>query len=178
MQILYIDIYKSFKKITVLLNKIFKHNISTKLMKTLRYTFLAFFTISALLFFQNCKKDSVNPIEKNTNKLRAKTQWTVSSVNVPINSATLGSDWANFTVSFTETNMTTSGFPTGAQAVWPSGTYEISADGTIITRQDGVVMTLNPITETNFTASFSLDEGTVLGGRLAALDGDYIFNMQ
>lgn len=147
-------------------------------MKTLRYTFLVFFTIIAILFFQNCKKDSVNPSDENTNKLRAKTQWTVSSVNVPINSATLSSDWANFTVSFTETNMTTSGFPTGAQAVWPSGTYEMSPDGTIVTRQDGVVMTLNPITETNFTASFSVDEGVVLGGRLAALDGEYIFNMQ
>lgn len=147
-------------------------------MKTLRYSFLVFFAIATILFFQNCKKESVNPIEENTNILRSKTQWTVNSVNVPINSATLGSDWANFTVSFTETNMTTSGYPTGAQAVWPSGTYEISADGTIITRQDGVVMTLNPITETNFTASFSLDEGAVLGGRLAALDGEYIFNMK
>ncbi len=147
-------------------------------MKTLRYTFLVFFAIATILFFQNCSKESVNPIEENTNKLRAKTQWTVSSVNVPINSATLSSDWANFTVSFTETNMTTSGFPTDAQAVWPSGTYEMSTDGTIATRQDGVVMTLNPLTETNFTASFSVDEGVVLGGRLAALDGEYIFNMQ
>ncbi len=146
-------------------------------MKAIRFVFLLIITISAMFFFQNCSKESANPADGNANILRAKTQWTVSSVNVPSNSATLSSDWTNFTVSFTETNMTTSGFPTGTQAVWPSGTYEMSADGTIVTRQDGVVMTLNPITETNFTASFSVDEGVELGGRLAALGGEYIFNM-
>jgi hypothetical protein len=146
-------------------------------MKTFRFAFLIFFSVAAILSFENCKKDPVDPTEQNKNKLRAKTQWEVSSVNVPINSATLDSDWASFTVSFTETHMTTSGFPTGAQAVWPSGTYELNSDGNVIIRADDVVMTLNPITETNFTASFSVPDGLELSGRLAALDGEYIFNM-
>lgn len=145
-------------------------------MKTLRFVLLITFSIAAILFLQNCKKP--DPVDANVNKLRIKTQWVVSSVNVPINSATEDSDWDEFTVSFTETNMTTSGFPFGTQEVWPSGTYELSPDGTVITRDaDGVVMTLNPITETNFTARFSVKEGVVLSGRMAALDGEYIFNM-
>lgn len=147
-------------------------------MKTFRFIFLVFFAISSIFFFQNCKKNDSNPVEVNTNKLRAQTVWIVSSVNVPLNSATLDSDWDSFTVSFTETHMTTSGFPIGTQAVWPSGTYELT-DGSIITRDvDGVVMTLNPITENNFTAIFHVNEGVVLSGRMAALHGEYIFNMK
>ncbi|MCK5372659.1 MAG: hypothetical protein KAQ62_29045, partial [Cyclobacteriaceae bacterium] len=103
---------------------------------------------------------------------------TVSSVNVPVTSATTDDMWINFKVSFTKTNMTTSGHPTGAQAVWPSGSYTVSEDGKSITRQDGVLMSLNPITETNFTSIFTVPDGTEIGSRIAALDGEYTFNMK
>ena len=109
--------------------------------------------------------------------MKSKT-WTVSSVAVPVNTATESSDWVDFTVSFSDTNMTTAGHPTGAQVVWPSGTYSVSDDGKTITRGDGTVMQLNPVTETNFTAIFSMPPGTVIGARIAALDGEYRFNMK
>ncbi len=111
------------------------------------------------------------------NILTSKT-WVYSSVNTPPNTASTGTDWVNFTVSFTASDMTTSGHYTGAQAVWPSGTYTVSEDGKSITRQDGVVMTLNPITESNFTAIFTVPPGTETGGRIAALGGEYTFNMK
>ena len=149
-------------------------------MKPLRLTLLSIFAIVAILVFQNCNKtDPVKPIDATINILTSKAEWTVSSVNVPVNSATESSEWISFKVSFTKTNMTTSSHPTGAQAVWPSGSYTVSEDGKSITRQDGVLMSLNPITETNFTSIFNIPEGTHLGGsRIAALDGEYTFNMK
>ena len=75
--------------------------------------------------------------------------------------------------------MTTASHPTGAQAVWRSGSYTVSSDGSSITRQsDNVIMLLNPISDTNFTAIFTVPPGTDLGSRIAALDGEYTFNMK
>ena len=148
-------------------------------MKKFRLTVLNLFAIVVLLVFQNCPgSDPDTPIDVTTNILSGKTEWTVSSVNVPVNSATESSEWLSFKVSFTKTNMTTSGHPTGAQAVWPSGTYTVREDGKSITRGDGVIMSLNPITETNFTTRFTITGEDIGGGRIAALDGEYTFNMQ
>ena len=149
-------------------------------MKTLTLSVLSLFALATLLVFDNCGgSDSDTPKDVTTNILTNKTEWTVSNVNVPINSATESSDWNSFKVSFTNTNMTTSLHPVGAQAVWPSGSYTVSEDGKSLTRQDGVVMTLNPITETNFTARFTVPPGTEIGGsRIASLEGEYTFNMQ
>ena len=147
-------------------------------MKNLSVIVLTSFVFIILLGFQNCGgDDKEEPKQVTINILKSKT-WTVSSVAVPVNTATESSDWVDFTVSFSDTNMTTAGHPTGAQVVWPSGTYSVSDDGKTITRGDGTVMQLNPVTETNFTAIFSMPPGTVIGARIAALDGEYRFNMK
>lgn len=147
-------------------------------MKLLRLTLLSIFAITAMLFFQNCEKsNSDTPKDLTTNILNGKAEWVVSSVNVPVNSATVSSDWTSFKVSFTNTNLTTSGYPIGSQAVWPSGTYTLSEDGKKITRGDGIEISLTSITETNFSARFTVPAGTDIGGRIAALDGEYSFNM-
>lgn len=147
-------------------------------MKSLKLVTFSILTIIALVALESCKKSSSESAKDVTTNILTSKTWTVSSVNVPANTATESTDWASFTVSFTATNMTTAGHPTGAQAVWPSGTYTVSEDGKSITRGDGVVMQLNPITETNFTAIFTVPAGTEIGGRIAALDGEYTFNMK
>ena len=133
----------------------------------------------ALLVLQNCgDKDKETEQERTLRILTSKT-WTVSTVNVPINTATEASDWSDFTVSFTQSDMTTANHPTGAQAVWPSISYTVNSDGTIIARGDGIDMLLNPISDTNFTAIFTVPPGTELGGsRISALEGEYTFNMK
>lgn len=148
-------------------------------MRSLKFAVLSFFAFTLILVFENCKKEENESARDVTiNILKSKTQWVVSSVNVPLNSATEDSDWDNFKVSFTDSNMTTADYPAGAGEVWPSGTYSVSEDGRSITRQDGVVMSLNPITESVFSAIFTVPEGVDIGGRLAALDGEYTFNMK
>jgi len=148
-------------------------------MKNLGVIVLTGFVFSFLLVFQQCKDpDKESAKQVTINILKSKT-WTVSSVSVPVNTATESSDWVDFTVSFSDTNMTTAGYPTGAGAVWPSGTYSVSDDGKSITRSsDGEIMQLNPVTETNFTAIFSPPAGTNIGARIASLDGEYRFNMK
>lgn len=147
-------------------------------MKNLRIVLLTVFSFVILVGLQNCKDDSKeNDQQATINILKSKT-WKVSSVSVPVNSATESSDWVNFKVSFSDVNMTTADYPTGAQAVWPSGTYSVSSDGKSITREDGVTMTLNPITESNFTSRFIVADSVELGGRIAALGGEYTFNME
>jgi len=148
-------------------------------MRSLKFAVLSFFAFTLIFVFENCKKeDNESAKDVTINILKSKTQWVVSSVNVPLNSATEDSDWDNFKVSFTDSNMTTADYPAGAGLVWPSGTYSVSEDGRSITRQDGVVMSLNPITESVFSAIFTVPEGVDIGGRLAALDGEYTFDMK
>ncbi len=50
--------------------------------------------------------------------------------------------------------------------------------GTSITRADGVVVSISSLTATRFIVSFTVPEGTVIDGRIAALDGDYIFDLE
>jgi hypothetical protein len=144
-------------------------------MKKLSFALLGIFVLGVLLVFQNCGETTPTAKEVTENILKSKT-WKVVSVDVPVNTATESSDWVNFTVSF-GASMTTAGHPTGATAVWPSGAYTVSEDGKSVTRGDNVVMVLQPITETSFTAIFNVPEGTDIGGRIAALEGQYTFNM-
>lgn len=103
--------------------------------------------------------------------------WSLNSVTVPSNTATEESDWASFKLSASASTMTTSGHATGAGAVWPTGGWTMNDAGTSITRADNVVMSIASLTATKFTVSFTVPAGTVIDGRIAALDGDYIFDL-
>ncbi len=146
-------------------------------MKTLKLVIISLFVLGALFTFKNCtSKTEISAKEATENILKSKT-WAVSSVNVPVNTATESADWVDFTVSF-GASMTCAEWPTGASAVWPSGSYEVNDGGNQVTRGDGVVMTLTSISETGFTSSFDVPVGTEIGGRIAALDGGYTFIMK
>ncbi len=148
-------------------------------MKNLRLALLTGLVFVMALGFQNCKKkNEEDPKQVTINILKSKT-WIVSSVAVPVNTATESSDWVDFKVTFSDTNMTTADYPTGAVDVWPSGPYTVSDDGKSITRSsDNIIMQLNPVTDTNFTAIFTPPPGTEIGARIASLDGEYRFNMK
>ncbi|MDZ7608666.1 MAG: hypothetical protein U5K79_24470 [Cyclobacteriaceae bacterium] len=140
---------------------------------------LGVIALAVLVTFQNCgDKDNESAKDKTIRLLSDKTEWTVQSVSVPAGTATTSADWLAFKLSFTKSNMTCSGHPVGAQAVWPSGGYTVSDDGKTITRSDAVAMSVLELTETAFRVNFAVPDGTELGGRIAALDGEYTFNMK
>ncbi len=147
-------------------------------MKKFSLLFLGILSLLVLMTFQNCgEDDEPTPAEETKNILMSKT-WVYSSVNVPASTATVDSDWSNFSVQFSESTMSTSGHPTGATAVWPSGGYTIGEDGTTLTRTaDNVTVVLNPLSESNLTATFTVPAGTELS-RVAALGGEYTFNLK
>lgn len=147
-------------------------------MKLLRSILLLIAVFAFLGTLQNCTDDDDPTAKEVTETILQSKNWEASSVTVPVNTATDGADWASFKASFSTSSMTTSGHPTGAEAVWPSGAYTVSENGLQITRGDGVVMTISGLTETGYSVSFSVPEGTEIGGRISALDGDYVFNMK
>jgi hypothetical protein len=104
--------------------------------------------------------------------------WVYGSVTTPDNTATIGSDWANFSVLFNGTSMVTTGHATGAGVVWPSTSYTVSEDGKTITRGDNVAMLITSKSETNLNVVFTVSGGQEIGGRIAALDGEYAFNLK
>lgn len=142
-----------------------------------KIVFLAI-VVGIAISFQNCEKKTTEPTPKQSteNILSSKT-WVVSSVTVPVNSATESTDWINFTVAFGG-SMVTSGHAAGAEVVWPSGSYTVSEDGRSVSRGDGVQMLLTNLSESAFTSTFAIVNEDIDGGRLASLDGDYIFNMR
>ena len=146
-------------------------------MKNLKISILISVLMCMVICLQSCNDDDPSDKEVTESLLQSKS-WKASSVVVPDNTATDSDDWLSFIVSFNATMMNTSGHPAGAEGVWPSGSYAVSDDGKSITRQDGAVVTITNISETNFTATFAVPKGTEINGRVAALDGEYIFNME
>ena len=147
-------------------------------MRKLRFILLNVFVIVAITVFQNCTEETKETEREITINTLMSKEWAVNSVNVPSNTATVSTDWNNFKASFSATNITTKDHAPGAEAVWPSGSYTVSEDGKSITRHDDVVMLLSSISETGFTATFTVPAGTETGGRIAALDGGYTFNLK
>ncbi len=130
-----------------------------------------------LLYACDLVEDKETEKEVAQNLLKSKS-WQLSSVNVPSTAATQSSDWDYFTVLFTDTNITTGGYPTGTSAIWPSGTYTLSEDGNTIIRSDGVVVNITTLSETAMSVYFHVEGIALSSGRIADLSGDYVFNLK
>jgi hypothetical protein len=140
---------------------------------------LSLLAIVFLLAIIGCKKeDETESARDAAIQILTSKLWSVCSVIVPSGTATEENDWQFFTVKFSETDMVTSGYPTGSGAVWPSIAYMLSENGKTITRADGVVMQVLTLDQTTFNATFTVPPGTHIGSRIAALGGDYTFNLK
>jgi hypothetical protein len=146
-------------------------------MKKFQSIFLSAAAIVVLVVFQNCPGSSEETAQQKTERLLKSKSWSYSSVSTPDNTATIGSDWGSFSIQFNGTSMSASGHATGASAVWPNGSYTVSENGRTITRSDGVDMLITTLTETNLNVVFTITGGKEIDGRIAALDGEYGFNL-
>ena len=75
-------------------------------MKSLN-TVLSLVVVATLLTFIGCGGGSEETAKDKAMKLLTSKTWTVQSVTVPPSTATESADWQNFTVQFSNTNMTT-----------------------------------------------------------------------
>ena len=154
-------------------------------MKTIKYVLLIFCLTIFVISFYNCGGDGSDDPDPPTKKeqltallVNKSGGWSLNAVTVPTNTATEEGHWASFKLAVSASTMTTSGHATGAGDVWSSGGWTMNEAGTSITRVvDGVVMSISSLTATKFTVSFTVPEGTVIDGRITALDGDYIFDL-
>ena len=148
-------------------------------MKALKFLLLLL-VAGSTLFFANCGGGGGEESAEDQKRalLVNNSPWTVSSVSVPEGSATDAPEWNNFTVSFTNTNMTTSSPATGAGAVWPSTTWSFTSDLNGIVRGDGVTMSINTLTASSLNVTFTIVDEELGGGRVASLDGEYTFSME
>jgi hypothetical protein len=134
--------------------------------------------LALFLTFQNCGGSSEKTEKQVTEELLMSKTWVYSSVTTPDYTATIGTDWASFSVKFNGTSMVTTGHATGAGDVWPSTSYAVSDDGKNVNRGDDADMLITSKSETNLNVIFTVTGGKEIDGRLAALDGEYSFNLK
>ena len=82
--------------------------------------------------------------------------------------------YTGLTLSFTDTNYTT----TNGGVVWPaSGTWSFAdATGKLITRSDGLSITVEEAIATSIKLKLTWEEGALGGGRAAAVAGVHVFS--
>lgn len=147
-------------------------------MKILKISFLAVAVVS-LVFFASCKKEKNEDSERDVkiNLLVTHSPWNLTAADVADGTATEDDQWENFSVTFSTTNMTTSGHPAGAGGVWPSGSWTLSDDlSTIIVGSREY--TISTLTSSTLQVSFVVPEEVELGARTAALGGNYNFTFE
>ncbi len=129
--------------------------------------------ITMLMLMAGCGGDSTAPsaTEITTNQLKANT-WRISSVMVDGVDKT--SMYANMTLTFTSNSFST----TNGSVVWPaSGTWDfVDSTAKTITRNDGLKITINEITNTSLKLSLTWSTTTLGGGRAASVAGDHDFS--
>lgn len=154
-------------------------------MKNIKYILLNLFLAVFIISFNNCEDKKTPEPDLTTKEIKTgflvnkSNGWSSKSMTVPSISATTEDQWEDFKLSVSASTMSTSGHATGANAVWPSGGWEMSEDGNTITRtSDDVVMSVLTLTATSFRVSFTVPDGTEINGRITSMDGDYTFDLE
>ena len=155
--------------------------LQIKIIKTLFFVG----SCAALLIFTNCGSDDdddggeVTLSAAEANALLLDKDWSLSSAT---NAGTPRDEWTGFTLKFDlDTDLaggsyTASGIPSdeGANLAWStSGTFAANNDLTVLTRNDGIVMTL-VVSETALNVSFTVPESS---GRVDGFTGAWVFKM-
>jgi hypothetical protein len=142
-------------------------------METLRLVLLL--GVAALLAtLSSCKGDdpSVTEAQKITNLLTG-SPWKIQSVTV--DNVAHDELYPNLSVTFTSTGFTA----TNGLLVWPTtGTWTFTdKTATTFSRNDGVEVTINEISDTRLVLSLTWTKTTLGGGRANSLSGKNVFTL-
>ncbi|MBL7873159.1 MAG: hypothetical protein JNM78_16190 [Cyclobacteriaceae bacterium] len=143
-------------------------------MKIHTSTNLAFITMifSALLFLQSCSSKGGDPSPADQMKaILIAGSWNLQTVSVDGVDKT--AVYTGLTIKFTDGNFTT----TNGRVVWPaSGTWQFANDsGKIITRGDGLSITIEEATASKLILKFNWSQNTLGPGRTTSVKGENVF---
>lgn len=136
--------------------------------------FLVITMTAVLVHLTGCGGNDPAPLSKQeevTTKLTAAT-WKVQSVMV--GGIDKSSVYPDLNLTFTDTGFTS----TNGEAVWPaSGTWSFTdANATAITRDDGLTVTLQEVTDTSLKLALTWNKTTLGPGRVASVSGQHVFS--
>jgi hypothetical protein len=128
---------------------------------------LAFIVV--LTGLMSCKDDDPSPQEKATNLLTSST-WKIKTVSVDATDRT--SLYPGLTLTFTATGYTT----TNGGVIWPAdGTWSFKdQSATVITRSDGLEITIQELSETSLKLAFTWAKTTLGSGRVQSVSGQHV----
>jgi hypothetical protein len=138
-------------------------------MKTIRILIPSLVILVVIMGLSGCHKDSPTPSEVNKKILSAH-DWNLQTLSVDEVDKT--SLYPGMTLSFTATSYaTTHGAP-----VWPaSGTWSFAnSEATHVTRDDGMDITVEAISDTQLVLSMNWSK-TTYGGRVSSIAGHHVF---
>ena len=142
---------------------------------TLKIFNIAALVVATVLFLAiaGCKKDDPAPETPAIDvvKLLTSGSWKIQSVTV--DGVDASSRFAGLALSFTESGFTA----TSSNVVWPaSGTWTFTdSSQKSITRNDGLVVTLEEITNTKLSLKLTWAKTTLSGGRTSSVAGSHTF---
>ena len=144
-----------------------------KSIKTIKYLLL----LVAILTY-SCSGGDDEPTEEELIVEALAKTWGVSDGNRAVVFQGLDASrfWQDFQLSFTDNrSFTASNVPSGYEDVWPaSGTFTFPDpnNANLIERNDGVMITINVVSETLVELSFTLNDQ---GGSVSGTTGSYVF---
>jgi hypothetical protein len=154
-------------KMKRIMKAIFNHNA----IAAISLKFLACILLIGFISLQSCKKDDPGLTSDQVKEILTANAWKLTNVTVDgVDKTTL---YAGLTLSFTDTNYTT----TNGGVVWPaSGTWTFAdATGKLITRSDGLSITVEEVIATSLRLRLTWAKAT-LGGRVESLAGVHVFS--
>jgi hypothetical protein len=135
--------------------------------------FLPFVILAFLIQLTSCSEDAgLSKQDEVKAKLTAAATWKMQTVLVD------GTDkstvYKDLNIKFTDTGFTS----TNGGAIWPaSGTWSFTdADATAITRNDGLTVTLQEVTDTSLKLALTWNKTTFSPGRIGSVSGGHVFS--
>jgi hypothetical protein len=142
---------------------------------TLKILNTAVLVITTTLFFAlaGCKKDDPAPETPATDVVKLLTSGSWKIQRVTVDGVDASSRFAGLALSFTESGFTA----TSGNVVWPAtGTWAFTdSSQKSITRNDGLVVTLEEITSTKLSLKLTWAKTTLSGGRTSSVAGTHTF---
>jgi hypothetical protein len=129
-------------------------------------------TMIGMTLFASCGGDDDPSEEVRVHQLLTSGSWKLESVTVDGVNKNL---YGGLSLTFTSTGFTSS----GGEPVWPSGgiwTFVVGSAKSIA-RDDGVVVTIDEVTEATLILSLTWTENTLGSGRIQSVEGEHVFVM-